>query len=98
MDNEFNNATLNEIESPKSRMAAALLSFFLGTLGVHRFYVGKVGSGIAMLVMTILGWLTAALFIGLLPVIAVWIWDVIDFIMILCGCFKDGSNLPIKKW
>ena len=32
--------------SAKSRLAATLLCFFLGVLGVHRFYVGKVGTGI----------------------------------------------------
>ena len=40
--------------SPKSRLAATLLAFFLGSLGVHRFYLGKNGSGAGMLVLTIL--------------------------------------------
>ena len=35
--------------SPKSRLVALLLCFFLGPLGVHRFYVGKIGTGILML-------------------------------------------------
>lgn len=33
----------------KSRIAAALLAFFLGGLGVHKFYLGKVGQGILYL-------------------------------------------------
>ena len=37
----------------RSRIVAALLAFFLGTLGVHRFYLGRTGSGIAMLILTI---------------------------------------------
>lgn len=37
----------------KNRIVAALLAFFLGLLGIHRFYLGRTGSGIAMLVLTI---------------------------------------------
>ena len=32
--------------SDKSRLLAALLCFFLGYLGIHRFYVGKIGTRI----------------------------------------------------
>ena len=66
--------------SAKSKGTAAVLCFFLGVLGVHRFYVGKVGTGILWL-------LTAGLF-GL--------GAVIDFIMILCGSFKDKDGAIIK--
>ena len=66
--------------STKSKGTAAVLCFFLGALGVHRFYVGKVGTGILWL-------LTAGLF-GL--------GAVIDFIMILCGSFKDKDGAVIK--
>ncbi len=36
-----------------NRYVAALLAFFLGAFGVHRFYLGRVGSGVAMLVLTV---------------------------------------------
>ncbi len=41
----------------RNKIAAALLAFFIGTLGIHRFYLGRTGSGIAMLVLscTLLG-------------------------------------------
>ena len=68
--------------SSKSRLAAFLLCFFLGPLGVHRFYVGKIGSGIAQ--MLTLGGLG--------------IWAFIDWIMILCGKFSDKDALPIATW
>lgn len=60
-------------KSPKSFVAAVLLCFFLGTLGIHRFYVGKIGTGILMLI-------TAGGF---------GIWYIIDFVMIVCSAFKD---------
>ena len=37
----------------RNKIVAAVLAFFLGTLGIHRFYLGRTGSGIVMLVMTI---------------------------------------------
>ena len=39
--------------SQKSRLVALLLSFFGGYFGVHRFYVGKIGTGILMIAVTI---------------------------------------------
>jgi TM2 domain-containing membrane protein YozV len=38
--------------SDRNKYAAALIAFFFGPLGIHRFYLGRVGSGIAMLVLT----------------------------------------------
>lgn len=68
--------------SEKSRTVACLLCFFLGGLSVHRFYVGKVGTGIAQ-ILTLGG-------------LGIWVW--IDFIMILCGKFKDKQGQPLKNW
>ncbi len=72
-------------EQDKSWLAALLLCFFFGLLGVHRFYVGKIGSGVAQLLLTIT-------FFG---AIISGIWVLIDFIVILCGNFKtkDGNEL-----
>ena len=68
--------------SPKSRMVAALLCFFLGWLGIHRFYTGKIGTGLIWL-------LTLGLFgFGAL----------VDLIIILCGSFRDSYGMVIKNW
>ena len=68
--------------SEKKRLVALLLCFFLGGLGVHRFYVGKTGSGIAQ-ILTLGG-------LG--------IWWLIDFIMIICGKFADKDGSPLTEW
>ncbi len=66
--------------SPKSKITALLLCFFVGIFGVHRFYVGKILSGLVYLFTGgILG-------IGVLY----------DLIMILTGSFTDGNGLPLK--
>ena len=66
--------------SEKGFIPAILLCFFLGAFGIHRFYVGKIGTGILMLIT-----------FG-----AFGIWTIIDFIMIACGKFTDSNGLPIK--
>ena len=73
--------------SPKSRLAAALLAWFLGIFGVHRFYVGKVGTGVSLLVVSIV-----TLGIGGA------IWALVDLIMILVGSFTDKEGRPLINW
>lgn len=70
---------MNE-ESPKSKILALILAIFLGAAGIHRFYVGKIGTGIIWLC-------TGGCFaIG-------WIYDIIK---IASGTFRDGAQRIIK--
>lgn len=39
-------------QDERNKFVAAILAFLLGPLGIHRFYVGRTGSGIAMLLLT----------------------------------------------
>ena len=71
--------------SRKSRTVAALLAFFLGYLGIHRFYVGKVGTGILQILATCCFGLGA-------------VWALIDFVIIIFGNFKDGEGRYIVDW
>ena len=102
MSNEFNNTgTAREVVtqstlSDKSKVVAALLSFFLGALGIHRFYLGRIGSGIVMLVLNAIGWLTTGLIIGFGILAFVEIWALIDFIRILCNGLSDSQGRKLK--
>ena len=66
----------------KSFGVAIALALFLGTLGIHRFYLGKAGSGIAQLSLTIFGYLTAFILIGFVALGIVGIWVVIDWFLV----------------
>jgi TM2 domain-containing membrane protein YozV len=65
----------------KDWLVTLLLCLFVGTLGVHRFYVGKTGTGIAM-IFTLGG---------------CGIWALIDLIMIITGSFKDAQGQPLVR-
>ena len=66
--------------SKKSFVSTLVLAVVLGGLGAHRFYVGKIGTGILML-LTLGG-------LG--------IWTFIDIIVIAIQKFKDADGAVIK--
>ena len=68
-------------QSNKDFITTLLLCFFLGGFGVHRFYVGKVGTGLLQL-FTFGGF---------------GVWAIIDLVTICCGKFKDKSGNYIKS-
>lgn len=67
----------------KNKIVAGLLALFLGNLGIHKFYLNETTPGVVYLVCTILGWLMAWCFIGLIPVIIIGILALIDAIKLL---------------
>ena len=67
-------------KSDKQKIPAALLCWFLGVIGVHRFYLGYTGIGV----------------IQLLTLGGCGIWAIIDFIMILTGGLKDADGRELS--
>ncbi len=70
-----------EHKSDKQFVPTVLLCLLLGGLGAHRFYVGKILTGILMLI-TLGGF---------------GIWSLIDLIMIILGKFTDAEGKVIKN-
>jgi TM2 domain-containing membrane protein YozV len=68
--------------SEKRILPAFLLCFFFGAFGFHRFYVGKIGTGVLQ-VLTLGG-------LG--------IWALVDFVMIIVGAFTDKQGNKITQW
>jgi TM2 domain-containing membrane protein YozV len=66
----------------KSVGVAYLLWLFLGGAGGHRFYAGKTGSGIAMLILTVLGVILSIVGVGFLLLFAVGVWAIVDAFLI----------------
>ncbi|MGX6997435.1 NINE protein [Periweissella fabalis] len=71
------------VRSNKSKIVAGILGIFLGSLGIHNFYLGKTARGLTQLILTIFGWLTAIFIIGYLIIVIVDIWVFIEGILIL---------------
>ncbi len=69
------------MKSEKDWLTTLLLCIFLGGLGVHRFYAGKIGTGILQLI----------------TVGGCGIWTLVDLIMIITGSFKDKDGNPITN-
>lgn len=66
----------------KSPVVAYLLLIFLGMFGAHRFYLGKTGTAVTMLILTILGIATALLAVGFLLLAAVGVWTLVDIFLV----------------
>lgn len=80
-------------KSGKSKMAAGLLGIFLGAFGVHNFYLGYTSKAVIQLVVTIVGICLSCIGIGVLVVLGIEIWGLVEGIMILCGKIdRDGKG------
>jgi hypothetical protein len=71
-----------EAPSHRKLLVAFILAFFLPLTGVHRFYVGRIGTGI----------------LQLLTVGGCGVWWLIDLVKILSGTFEDDEGRRVSEW
>ena len=84
----------------KSWVASFLLAFFLGSFGVHNFYLGYSSRAKVQLLLGVGGIVTSPLIIGFLPLFIVGVWAFIEFIMILLSVGEfahDAQGVPLQK-
>jgi len=80
---------LNGYAQQKSKLAAGLFGIFLGMFGVHRFYLGYIGLGLAQVLLTVCSCFIFSPIIG--------IWGLIEGILILAGTInKDAKGIALK--
>lgn len=80
----------------KNKLVAGLLAILLGSLGIHKFYLGYTTAGIIMLVVTLVG----SLVFGLGPLV-MWVIGVIEGILYLTKSDQDFYNVYVanqKAW
>lgn len=83
-------STINNSVNQKSKIAAGLFGIFLGSFGVHNFYLGFTGKAVAQLLITILS-------CGILSPVSA-IWGLIEGILILAGeTSKDAYGNDLKE-
>ena len=93
---DFCGANLNENkyivnEKSKSKLLAIFLSLFLGTMGIHRFYLGYIKIGIVQFILCVLGF-----FSGGITWIITEVWSFIEFILIFINKIKDSNGNELE--
>lgn len=85
-------ATMMQYDARKKSVGVAyLLWFFFGMLGVHRFYLQRSGSAIAILLMTLASFLLMVFAVGMITIIIPAIWVFIDLFLIP-GMTRDYNS------
>lgn len=87
------------VAAPKNKIVAALLFFFLGELGIGNFYLGQNNLGITKLVLFLIGIFTFIFIIGAVILGALWIWKMVEFVMVLTGgggYDRDANGVPLQ--
>lgn len=73
------------MKNKKSNIVAGLLAIFLGIFGIHEFYLGNVGRGLAYLIVTIISLFLSLFFIGVIFLVIIEIVVFIQGLVFLCS-------------
>lgn len=95
--------------SPKSGVATLILLLLFAQFGAHRFYIGRTGSAVGMLLLFVLGYALVFTTVFMwrchcewmiipfaVPLLAWFVWWVIDLIKLLSGKMRDNNGLRIN--
>ncbi|MDR3363877.1 MAG: NINE protein [Clostridiales Family XIII bacterium] len=83
----------------KSKLVAGLLGIFLGHLGIHNFYLGFRSNAIKQLVLSIIGYCTIIIGVGVVLLAIAGIWGFVEGVKVLVGSQKfltDANGIPLK--
>jgi len=83
------------VQAYKSKALAAVFAFIFCGLGIHHFYLGRVGLGVTMLCLWVVGIVLSTILIGVPIMLGVGLWSFIDGIMIVSGSVRDAQGQPL---
>ena len=89
---EFSDGLKDAAGGENKKILAGVLALFLGSFGIHKFILGYQKEGIIMLIITIIGMLTACLIIGSVILSLMWLLGLIEGIIYLTKSDEDFYN------
>ena len=85
----------------KSPIVAGILALLFGGLGVHKFYLGYTGEGVALLAATVISVLTTMILIGIIPLMIISVVVFVEAILYLTQNEEDFNRIYVegrKPW
>jgi len=90
------NVTIKVNMDGKNILVAYLLWWFLGWAGIHRFYLGRVKTGLAQLLLVVIGWATFIFVIGYVLLVVWFIWWALDAYFTYIMVVEENEKLGVE--
>lgn len=90
-----------QIPGAEKKLVAGLLGILIGSLGIHKFYLGYQKEGIVMLVAWVIGLILCLFCIGYFVIMALWAIGLIEGIIYLTKSDQEFVNTYVtgrKPW